>query len=557
MHVKKRLARSLVAAITVTLFLLPAALLASDELTPEAKQMNQWFHEASEEFDVPVELLQGIAFTESRWRHIIPENEMLHEDDEVTGDETEARIGPMRHGKNSPGRPQPAAYGVMGLRSDDHFGHSLRIAASLIGLSEEELKADPRQNIRGAAALLSAYGEGKTRTTPIEHWEDAVARYSGIPQPRVAEMHTYDILSSIISGRASDRFRVRQKEIDLVQVYGQRTLEILRAPRLTVDVRSAAPEGGEVGASSIDYGPALYDAAATCNYGAGRSEAVTHVAEHIAQGSYAGTISWFKNCSASVSAHYVVRSSDGQITQMVREHDTAWHVASHNSYTVGIEHEGYAADCAWYTTAMYNASSLLTRDIADSHGIPRDGTYDASLGWDTELARTSKWKIKGHTNFPTTKTCPGSCFDWPRFRSLVIGTAWSQIVDNASTRFSASANWATSSYSTQRYSTDYRYANPQAVSDAAWFKFNLPATANYEVQVWYPANSGYNSATPFVLATSAGNVTKNVNQQVNGGVWVSLGTYQFNGGDYNAVGVSRWTSSAGYVIADAVKMIRK
>lgn len=35
---------------------------------------------------------------------------------------------------------------------------------------------------------------------------------------------------------------------------------------------------------------------------------------HVTQGSYAGTISWFKDAAAQVSAHYVIRSSDGQIT---------------------------------------------------------------------------------------------------------------------------------------------------------------------------------------------------------------------------------------------------
>jgi len=538
--------------------LVPAVLIADDVLNPDAQRMKLWLEEASEEFDVPVELLESIAFTETRWRHIVPELEK-HDDDDLLAETVpnEGRIGP-RHLNSERRKAQPSVYGVMGLRDDDHFGHSLLIAASLIGLQPEDLKRDPRQNIRGAAALLSAYGEGKTRSTSIEQWEDALTRYSGIPQPRIAEMHTYDVLNSIISGRSSERFSIRQRELDLVAVYGERTLEILRAPRLTVDVRSANPEDREVGAASTDYGPALYDQAPTCNYTTGRTEGVTHVAEHIAQGSYAGTISWFNNCDANVSAHYVVRSSDGQVTQMVRESDTAYHVASHNTYTVGIEHEGFAADCAWYTTAMYNGSSLLTRDIADSHAIPRTATYDASAGWDTELARTSAFKIKGHTNYPTTKTCPGICFDWPRFRGLVIGATFTQTVDNLTAgRFSASANWATSSFSSQRYGTDYRYANPQPVSDAAWFKFNLPATANYEVYVWYPANAGYSSSAPYVLATSAGTVTRNVNQQVNGGTWVSLGVYNFSAGDYNAVGISRWTSVAGYVIADAVRMTQR
>lgn len=520
------------------LFLLLAPLaLASDGLTPAAAQIDRWLAEASAEFDVPLEVLQAVAFVESRWTQLQPKRgrRFLDADHDI----------------------QPGAYGVMGLRDDPHFGYSLRDAAALIGRTPAELIEDPRLNIRGAAALLRKLSGGATRASSIESWHDAVALYSGIPERGIAEMYTYDVFNAILSGRATESFRIAQKEIRLDRIYGVDKLRVLSAPRLTIDV-PATETRDAIRADSADYGPAIWDPAATCNYGAGRSATVTHIAEHIAQGSYAGTISWFKNCSASVSAHYVVRSSDGQVTQMVRESDTAWHVANHNSYTIGIEHEGYADNCAWYTAAMYNGSSLLTRDIADSHGIPRTATYDASLGWDTELPRESVYKIKGHTNFPTTKTCPGACFDWPRFRALVIGNSYSRIVDNATTgRFSASANWAVSSYSAQRYGADYRYATPQAVSDAAWFKFDIPATGSYEVYVWYPANAGYNASTPFIIATSGGNVTRYVNQQANGGTWVSLGIHTLSAGEYNAVGVSRWTSGTGYVIADAVRIVSR
>jgi hypothetical protein len=144
---------------------------------------------------------------------------------------------------------------------------------------------------------------------------------------------------------------------------------------------------------------------------------------------------------------------------------------------------------------------------------------------------------------------------------LVNGTtpppSWTSTVDNTTAgRFTASANWGTSTYSTQRYGADYRYANPQAVSDAAWYKFNIPATASYRVEVWYPAVAGYNTTTPYVIATTGGNATVQVNQQANGGRWVNLGTFSLAAGDYNAVGVSRWTSSSGYVIADAVRLTR-
>lgn len=132
------------------------------------------------------------------------------------------------------------------------------------------------------------------------------------------------------------------------------------------------------------------------------------------------------------------------------------------------------------------------------------------------------------------------------------------IVDNATAnRFTASSNWSTSSYNSQRYGADYRYATPEAVSDAAWYKVIVPAAGDYEVYTWYPSSSGYNSATPFVIVTTSGNVTKYVDQQTNGGTWVSLGIYTLDAGDYNVVGVSRWTSTSGYVIADAVKLVQR
>lgn len=129
-------------------------------------------------------------------------------------------------------------------------------------------------------------------------------------------------------------------------------------------------------------------------------------------------------------------------------------------------------------------------------------------------------------------------------------------VDNGdTTRFTASSNWGTSTWSSQRYGADYRFATPNTTaSDVAWFKVNVPSSGSYRVETWYPANSGYNDSTPFIVATTGGNQGVRVNQRVNGGTWVSLGTFSLAAGDYNLVGVSRWTGGTGYVIADAVRI---
>jgi murein DD-endopeptidase MepM/ murein hydrolase activator NlpD len=83
---------------------------------------------------------------------------------------------------------------------------------------------------------------------------------------------------------------------------------------------------------------------------------------------------------------------------------------------------------------------------------------------------------------------------------------------------------------------------------------NIPATGAYLVEVWYPADAGYNNSTPYIIATTAGNREVRVNQRANGGRWVSLGTFDIAAGDHSVVGVSRWTSGTGYIIADAVRV---
>jgi murein DD-endopeptidase MepM/ murein hydrolase activator NlpD len=129
-------------------------------------------------------------------------------------------------------------------------------------------------------------------------------------------------------------------------------------------------------------------------------------------------------------------------------------------------------------------------------------------------------------------------------------------VDNATAgRFTASTNWGTSAWSSQKYGANYRFATPYTGgSDAAWFKASVAASGAHLVEVWYPADPGYNSATPFVVAASGGNRSVVVDQRGNGGRWVSLGTFDLAAGDYNVVGVSRWTNQPGYVVADAVRI---
>ncbi|GAA4231299.1 family 10 glycosylhydrolase [Streptosporangium album] len=145
----------------------------------------------------------------------------------------------------------------------------------------------------------------------------------------------------------------------------------------------------------------------------------------------------------------------------------------------------------------------------------------------------------------------------PSTGQVVTGTGpFSVVVDNGDAGFTAGSAWGTSSFSSQRNGADYRFADPVAASDLAWFRADIPSAGSYRVEVWYPANSGYNSSTPFVVATGGGNQIVNVDQRINGGQWRGLGTFALPAGSRNVVGVSRWTSTGGYVIADAVRITK-
>lgn len=196
------------------------------------------------------------------------------------------------------------------------------------------------------------------------------------------------------------------------------------------------------------------------------------------------------------------------------------------------------------TAAQYNASIAATAAVLTRLG--RDSSY-----------------ARGHRETSTTGKIDPSFIDLNVMRADVAakmaggGTAWSSTVDNATAgRFTASANWGVSTFSSQRYGADYRYADPVASSDPAWYKFNVPATGNYRVEAWWPANSGYNSATPYIVATTTGNRTVSVDQRATGGQWRVLGTFTLPAGDANRVAVSRWSNATGLVIADAVRLTR-
>jgi N-acetyl-anhydromuramyl-L-alanine amidase AmpD len=99
---------------------------------------------------------------------------------------------------------------------------------------------------------------------------------------------------------------------------------------------------------------------------------------HDSEGLYEPSIVWLTGGTPNASAHYILQSSDGDVTQMVHEADVAWHCGnwSYNVRSVSIEHEGYKNDPArWYTDAMLEASAKLAAALCTKYNIPADRAH--------------------------------------------------------------------------------------------------------------------------------------------------------------------------------------
>jgi hypothetical protein len=357
-------------------------------------------------------LLEAIAYVQSRWV--------------------------MLDAARAPDAESAPALGVMGLYAGQGFSDQIGNAAALLAVPREWIERDPRWNILGAAALLSNARKTLPADAPdsllLEAYADFPAGASRVATDFAREGFAYDVLRTLDRGVDDGDISVAARAIDWERQFPFDALARQRAPFVRLDLQRGSIEAGgyvidaidetvhatatadATGITSADYAAALWVASP---YFHARSAAISAVAIHTMQGSYAGTIAWFGNNPSSVSAHYLVRSSDGQVTQMVRESQAAHHIGSQNSYALGIEHEGYVGTPGWYTTAMYNASSALTRHFCARYMIACASAYRGVAGSGVNVLPASV-KVKGHQHFPdSTHTDPGIYWDWSRYHALL------------------------------------------------------------------------------------------------------------------------------------------
>lgn len=353
---------------------------------PTVDTLHKYFREAAQEFDVPIELLEAIGQVENNWTQIGPSIDQ--------------------------------GWGIMHLVRNSYCD-TLGEASDALGVDPQLLKDDARQNIRGAAALISQYaGVGKAHNMQLEDWFDAVKQFSGLVDDELREMEAeriYQLLRDGVSANTLWREKViiePHKDVDV-------SAKLIHKKQREEKKKVLGSAEQQMQVLSTDYGPAIWNSADPGNYGTGRTHTIdTWVNHWVGVGTYAGAISWFKTPvgqggrTAPTSAHFVIRSSDGEITQMVSVSNTAWHCGAvgypyNNSRSIGVEHEATVANPSlWNSVPMLTASANMARYFCDLEGIPKTRSLPG---------------IQGHNDMPGTSTdCPGP-LPWNTWMSYLVG----------------------------------------------------------------------------------------------------------------------------------------
>ena len=124
------------------------------------------------------------------------------------------------------------------------------------------------------------------------------------------------------------------------------------------------------------------------------------------------------------------------------------------------------------------------------------------------------------------------------------------IVDNPET--TRIGDWRHSTYVPEYYGDNYAYSMKGNGSDTATWTFNLTYAGQWEVYATWVNNSVIATNSPYTINHAYGSDTVRVNQQINGGIWNSLGSYDFEQGETTVV---LSDDADGFVIADAIKFV--
>ncbi|MFC5284077.1 N-acetylmuramoyl-L-alanine amidase [Pedobacter alpinus] len=305
---------------------------------PSVATTEKYINDAATEFKVPAIILKAAAQVQSNW----------------------AQTGPSFYG----------SYGMMGLIESDNI-KQITLAESLTNASAHDIKNQAKANIRAAAALLAYYQKGKPASANLADWFEATRDLTGLSNEEMKTSLATSFYNVIKNG---------SKTVSLWREIIQIDAEPITIPEYKIAPKRKTESVQNVASSTTDY-PTALNRMTTCNFGAGRNGYGIdyYFVHYMATGTYAGAISWFSDCTRTSpsSAHYAIRNSDGEISQVVREGDRAYSQGvtgfpQWNGAGISTEHEVLATNLAmWDSEPMLVAAANLAIDVCNRNNIPR------------------------------------------------------------------------------------------------------------------------------------------------------------------------------------------
>src|SRR5919107_5368860 len=219
---------------------------ASGRVLAQARtSLRSEFQSAAAKYKVPQELLLAMGYVNTLWEMPPPEASDYEEGD------------PEGRG----------AYGIMQLVQNP-WRDTLGRAASLTGLSREELKTSRAANVRGGAAVLADI-QGPNKPAELNGWQETVAEYGD------TDLYAQEVFETLQEGASAtvstgESLHLSPQDVGVPQIFTVQS---------KADYRRAA------------WRPAHWSNYTNANRGAPK---IDKIVIHVAQGSYSATINWFQ-----------------------------------------------------------------------------------------------------------------------------------------------------------------------------------------------------------------------------------------------------------------------
>ena len=314
-------------------------------------------------------------------------------------------------------------FGCMDLVKNSRT-NTLDEAASLLHVSENQVKIDMTANIQGGASVLR---QDALKLSPNHHlptnlagWYGAVALYSHASTKASATMYANAVYALMNKGFTATSDTGEQIALAPVSVVpNKKTANHLAFQ--SVLPRGCMADGNTDYPGAIDcmLDPGKYDcntveSTAPCTYEDANRPLdlpIQFIVIHGMEGPLSFAFSIFHNSANEVSIHYIV-DTDGTVYQLVPEKDVSYQSGNYwyNQRSIGIEHTSFQqSGFTWYSAGEYLGSARLSAYLAKKYAIPLDHDHIVSHG---TIPPPTLAEAPNHLD-------PGPYWQWDYYFSLI------------------------------------------------------------------------------------------------------------------------------------------